>query len=87
MGGEPLGSLGVGSGCLGVGRFFPLAHPPLDMSEFTVSGRYQARDGWQAFETTIEAPNEDVARERVYANLGSQHNLKRTRIDIEGVGA
>lgn len=57
------------------------------MSQFTVSGRYRSRDGWQAFETAVEAPNEDVARERVYTNLGSQHRLKRRDIEIEGVGA
>ncbi|MFC7176398.1 50S ribosomal protein L18Ae [Halosegnis marinus] len=57
------------------------------MSEFTVSGRYQARDGWQEFEMSVEAPNESVAEERTYANLGSQHGLKRTGIDIGGVSA
>jgi large subunit ribosomal protein LX len=57
------------------------------MSEYTVSGRFVARDGWQAFETAIEAENESVAKERTYANLGSQHGLKRTQIDIDGVDA
>lgn len=55
------------------------------MSEFTVRGRYPARYGEQAFETTVEAPNADVATERVYANFGSQHGLKRTQIDIDEV--
>ncbi len=55
------------------------------MSEFTVRGRFPARYGEQAFETTIEAPNSDVAIERVYANVGSQHGLKRTQIAIDGV--
>ncbi len=55
------------------------------MSHFTVNGRYQARDGWQAFETTIDAENENVAKEHVYANIGSQHGLKRTQIEIEGI--
>ncbi|PSQ52205.1 50S ribosomal protein L18a [Halobacteriales archaeon SW_8_65_20] len=57
------------------------------MSEYTVSGRFVARDGWQAFETAIEAENESVAKERTYANLGSQHGLNRTEIEIEGVDA
>ncbi|MFB6074971.1 MAG: 50S ribosomal protein L18Ae [Haloarculaceae archaeon] len=57
------------------------------MSEYTVTGSFKSRDGWQAFESTIEAPNEDVARERTYANFGSQHNLKRTQIEIEEVAA
>lgn len=53
------------------------------MSEFTVSGRYQSRDGWAPFESVIEAPNEAVARERTYANLGSQHGLKRRQIELD----
>ena len=55
------------------------------MSEFTVRGSFQARYGEQDFETRVEAPNEDVAVERTYAELGSRHGLKRTRIDVEGV--
>lgn len=55
------------------------------MSEFTVRGRFQARDGPQPFEKSIEAPNENVAREHVYATIGSEHGLKRTQIDVEEV--
>ena len=55
------------------------------MSEFTVTGRYRARDGWQPFTKTVEAPNEDVARERVHSLVGSQHGVKRTGIDLEDV--
>jgi large subunit ribosomal protein LX len=57
------------------------------MSEFTVRGSYPARYGEQEFETTVEAPNSDVATERVYANFGSQHGLKRAQIEINGVDA
>ena len=55
------------------------------MSEFTVTGRYRARDGWQAFTKTVEAPNEDVARERILSLVGSQHGVKRTGVELEGV--
>jgi len=55
------------------------------MSEFTVTGRWKARDGWQQFEKTLEAENESVAREHTYAEFGSKHGLKRTQVDIEGV--
>ncbi|AEH35932.1 50S ribosomal protein L18Ae [Halopiger xanaduensis] len=55
------------------------------MSQFTVTGRFQTRDGFAEFETTIEAENENVAREHAYAELGSQHNLKRTQIELEDV--
>ncbi|RLM90958.1 50S ribosomal protein L18a [Halobellus sp. Atlit-38R] len=55
------------------------------MSKFAVSGRFQSRDGFSEFNTVVEAPNENVARERVYANVGSQHGLKRTQIEIDEV--
>jgi len=57
------------------------------MSEFTVSGSWKARDGWQSFETVVEAPNEDVATEHVYAEFGSRHGLKRPMVEIEEVNA
>jgi large subunit ribosomal protein LX len=55
------------------------------MSAFTVRGKFQARDGWQEFETSIEAENEDVAREHTFANFGSQYGLKRTQIEVSEV--
>jgi len=55
------------------------------MTEFTVSGRWDARDGWESFEKEIEAENEDVAREHTYAEFGSKHGLKRQQIEIEEV--
>jgi large subunit ribosomal protein LX len=51
--------------------------------EFSVSGHYQARGGAQPFSKTVEAPNAAVATERVYAELGSEHGLKRTQIDLD----
>ncbi len=55
------------------------------MTEFTVSGRWQARDGWETFEKAIEAENENVATEYTYAEFGSKHGLKRTQVEIEEV--
>jgi large subunit ribosomal protein LX len=57
------------------------------MSEFTVTGKFQSRDGWQHFTKTIEAPNENVAEEHIFSNVGSQHGLKRTQIEISEVSA
>ncbi|WP_435360044.1 50S ribosomal protein L18Ae [Haloarchaeobius sp. DFWS5] len=57
------------------------------MSQFTVRGKYKTRDGMSPFETTIEAENEDVAREHTFATFGSKHNLKRTQIEVEEVEA
>lgn len=67
--------------------FFRLPSGPEGMSEYTVSGRWQARDGWQPFETSIEAPNADVAEEHAYATIGSRHGRRRTEIEIEEVSA
>jgi large subunit ribosomal protein LX len=57
------------------------------MTDYTVTGRWQARDGWETFEKDIEAENEDVAVEYTYTEFGSKHGLKRTQVDIEGVQA
>jgi len=57
------------------------------MEEYTVTGRWQARDGWQTFEKTIEAENDDVAAEHTYAEFGSKHGLKRAQVEIEEVSA
>jgi large subunit ribosomal protein LX len=55
------------------------------MSEYVVSGRFQARGGFQGFRTAVEAPNEDVAREHIYSRLGSQHGLKRRQVELDSV--
>ena len=57
------------------------------MSAYTVSGRFQIREGWQAFETEIDAENESVAEEHTYAEMGSRHNLKRAQVEVEEVEA
>ncbi|MFC7156506.1 50S ribosomal protein L18Ae [Halomarina halobia] len=55
------------------------------MSQYTVTGRFQNRDGLREFSKTVDAPNGDVAVERTYAEFGSKHGLKRTQLEIEGV--
>ncbi|MFC5971815.1 50S ribosomal protein L18Ae [Halomarina salina] len=55
------------------------------MSQFTVSGRFQGRDGWQSFSRSVEAVNESVAREHTFADFGSKHGLKRTQVEISEV--
>jgi large subunit ribosomal protein LX len=57
------------------------------MSQFVVSGRFQDRIGHRDFEKTIDAPNENVAREHVLSQLGSEHGLKRTQVEIGEVTA
>lgn len=55
------------------------------MNEYTVTGNWKARDGWLAFEKTIEAKNENVAREHTLAEFGSKHGLQRAQVEIEEV--
>jgi large subunit ribosomal protein LX len=55
------------------------------MSEFTGRGKFQARDGWQQFETSVQADNENVAEERTYTNFGGRHGLKRTQVEVQEV--
>ncbi|WP_248895569.1 50S ribosomal protein L18Ae [Haloplanus halobius] len=57
------------------------------MSQFAVSGRFQDRTGYRSFQKTIEAPNENVAREHTLSQLGSEHGLKRTQVEVEEVTA
>jgi large subunit ribosomal protein LX len=57
------------------------------MSEYTVTGRWEARDGWQSFEKEIDAENQNVAVEHTYAEFGSKHGLKRAQLEIEEVSA
>lgn len=57
------------------------------MTNYTVSGAFQARNGLQPFTKTVEAPNEDVARDRVLSQFGAEHGLKRTQVEIDDVAA
>lgn len=57
------------------------------MNQYTVSGQFQTRDGHQSFTRSVEAENEDVAREYVLSRFGAEHNLKRTQVDIDAVDA
>jgi large subunit ribosomal protein LX len=55
------------------------------MSRFTVRGQFRSRRQSRAFEKSVEAPNENVAREHVYSRFGSEHGLKRANVAIDEV--
>lgn len=55
------------------------------MNEFTVRGQFKDRDGWRGFEKRVEAENDAIATEHVYALFGSNHGLKRTQVTVEEV--
>jgi len=57
------------------------------MSQFTIRGEFAGRDGPRSFTKEIEAVNEQVAREHILSQFGSEHGLKRTQITIDEVVA
>ncbi|MFW6320457.1 MAG: 50S ribosomal protein L18Ae [Halohasta sp.] len=57
------------------------------MSQFTVRGEFDGREGPRSFSRVVEAVNEDVAREHVLSQFGSEHGLKRTQVTIDEVSA
>jgi len=57
------------------------------MSQFTVRGQFDGRDGRRSFSKDIEAVNENVAREHILSQFGSEHGLKRTQVTIDEVSA
>lgn len=52
---------------------------------FEVSGKMNLKGVSRIFKRQVDAPNERVARERAYTDLGSRHKLPRERIIIEKV--
>ncbi|KAB1192775.1 MULTISPECIES: 50S ribosomal protein L18Ae [Haloferax] len=57
------------------------------MSQFTISGRFTSRGVTHEFTKTVDAPNENVARERAFSLIGSEHGIKRTKVDLTEVSA
>lgn len=55
------------------------------MQKFEVTGACLISGSWQPFTKVVSAPNEDVAREHIFAEIGSKHHLKRNYISIKGV--
>ncbi|MCX6694246.1 MAG: 50S ribosomal protein L18Ae [Methanomicrobiales archaeon] len=49
---------------------------------FKVTGSFKIGDKWKPYTKTIEAPNEEQARERTYNLFGSKHRLPRRSITI-----
>ena len=57
------------------------------MSQFTIRGQFDGREGPRSFTKEIEAVNESVAREHILSQFGSEHGLNRTQVTIEEVSA
>ena len=55
--------------------------------KFEVKGTFRMGEDWMPYTKVIEAPNEKQAQERIFAVIGSKHNLKRRYIKIDAVKA
>ncbi|MCK8518956.1 50S ribosomal protein L18Ae [Methanoculleus sp. 7T] len=57
----------------------------MENQTFEVVGACKIKNEWKPYRKVIEAPNENQAKERVFADIGSKHRLKRSYITIEAV--
>jgi large subunit ribosomal protein LX len=55
--------------------------------KFEVKGTFLMGEDWMPYIKVIAAPNENQARERTLAVIGSKHNLKRRYIKVDAVKA
>ncbi|MDD1712512.1 MAG: 50S ribosomal protein L18a [Methanoregulaceae archaeon] len=54
---------------------------------YDVKGTFKIGDYWRPYAKVIRAPNEQQARERIFAVMGSKHRLKRRYITVSTVTA
>lgn len=52
---------------------------------FEVVGACKINNEWKPYRKVIDALNENLAKEKVLADIGSKHRLKRSYISIESV--
>jgi large subunit ribosomal protein LX len=55
------------------------------MATYEVTGTFKIGGEWKDYNKTIGAPNEKQAQERIFADLGSKHRLKRNYITVSGI--
>ena len=55
------------------------------MTEYSFSGKIDLGRKEPGFERTVEADSEKHARDKIYSQLGSEHSVSRSKIDIEEV--
>jgi ribosomal protein L20A (L18A) len=53
------------------------------MSEYTFSGKVKIGRETQEFDRTIEAESEKHAREKVYSQITSEHNIETSKIELK----
>ncbi|NLB01061.1 MAG: 50S ribosomal protein L18a [Methanomicrobiales archaeon] len=57
----------------------------MEMQMFEVVGACKINNEWKPYRKVISAPNENQAKEKIFADIGSKHRLKRSYISIESV--
>ncbi len=54
-------------------------------ADFGIKGTFRERGEDKKFTKKISAVNEGFAKEKLYCAIGSEHNVKRRFIKIEGI--
>ncbi|WP_292727493.1 50S ribosomal protein L18Ae [Methanoculleus sp.] len=57
----------------------------MENQTFEVIGACKINDKWEPYRRVVGAPNENQAREKILADIGSKHRLKRSYITIKTV--
>lgn len=60
-----------------------IVSPFIDMASYSFSGKIQMGKFQQKFEKEVEAESEKHAKEKLYSELGSEHNVTRGQIELE----
>ena len=58
----------------------------MENTAYEVKGRFRIGHDWKVYTKVVQAPNEQQAKERILATIGSKHHLERRYITIESVG-
>ncbi len=51
--------------------------------DFMIKGNFKAGNKWEKFSKKITSLNKNLALEKTYSLIGSEHGLKRSLIKIE----
>lgn len=55
------------------------------MAKYIIKGFYNKRGNVSKFSKEIEADSEKLAKEKIFADLGSKHKVKRRFITLEEI--
>jgi len=57
----------------------------MEEKSFTVKGSCRIDDAWKPYTKIVQAPNERLAKERIYTLFGSNHRVKRGYIKVDSI--